>query len=228
MQNKLCKKCNISKELDEFRIQKCDGKERYCSWCKSCEKEYNKLYSKTEKRKTYRKEYSKKYCKDNKEKLQQKRKIYYQNNKEKIKEKIGKYWEKEWYKEYRRSKEYKEYRKKWLKNKMKVDEVFSYKMYSRQLISRAFYDKTFKKNEELEEIVGCDIAQFKRHLLDTFLNNYNKNLENEKINIDHIIPLSTAKTIEEVKILNNYKNLQLLKKRDNELKGTKLNYKINY
>jgi 5-methylcytosine-specific restriction endonuclease McrA len=39
--------------------------------------------------------------------------------------------------------------------------------------------------------------------------------------IDHIIPISTAKTLDDVMALNNYKNLQPLWWIDNLIKGSK-------
>lgn len=227
----MCKKCNVEKELNQYRIQKSNGKERYCSWCRDCEKEYNSLYDKTNKKRIeYKKQYRKNYQEKNSEKLKQYFKKHYQEHKEEIKEKyiqvnlIEPYWKKEWYKEYRRSPEYKEYRQKLLKNKMKTDKVFIYKMKTRKLISRAFYDVTFKKYDELKEIVGCSYNKLLYHLFDTFYNNYNIQYcdYDGKVNIDHIIPLNEAKTIEDVKKLNHYTNLQLLKEKDNQLKGTKI------
>lgn len=49
---------------------------------------------------------------------------------------------------------------------------------------------------------------------------------NEKVHIDHIIPLSTAKTIEDVIRLCDYKNLQLLKEKDNLEKGNSLDWSL--
>ena len=43
----------------------------------------------------------------------------------------------------------------------------------------------------------------------------------EKVHIDHIIPLATAKTEEDVIKLCHYTNLQLLKAKDNLKKGAK-------
>lgn len=234
MEIKTCKKCGIEKTLDNYRKQKYKDTFRYCSWCKKCEKEYNANYNKTNKKRIeYMKKYHKKYNEEHKEQAKERRHKYYIENIDKIKEKYYKnnevqpYWKKEWYKAYRRSLEYKESRNKYLKNRIKSDEVFRYKVKVRKFLCRAFYDKTFKKNDELKEIVGCSYNEFIKHLYNSFLNNYGiKYNENNKVNIDHIIPLKEAKTIEEVKKLNHYTNLQLLKEKDNQLKGSKLNYKL--
>ena len=66
---------------------------------------------------------------------------------------------------------------------------------------------------------------FINHLLETFKNNYGYKWDGiEKVHIDHIIPLATAKTKEEVIKLCYYTNLQLLKAKDNIEKGNKLNW----
>lgn len=44
--------------------------------------------------------------------------------------------------------------------------------------------------------------------------------------IDHIIPLNEANSIDDLYNMSNYKNLQLLLYKDNNKKGTKLNWKI--
>lgn len=47
-----------------------------------------------------------------------------------------------------------------------------------------------------------------------------------KVDIDHIIPLASAKTKDEIIKLCHYTNLQLLKHSDNLLKGDKLNWQV--
>ena len=234
MEFKICKKCGQEKLTERFRIQRYKNYTRYCSWCKECEKEYNTNYNKTsKKRKDYCKKYGEKYRKEHQQELKEKNHKYYLKNIDKIKEKYYKdnaikpYWKKEWYKAYRRSPEYREKRNKILKNKMKNDKIYCYKIITRKLISRAFYDETFKKYEELQQIVGCSFNNFIEHLYNSFYNNYGiKYNKDIKVNIDHIIPLNEAKTIEEIKKLNHYTNLQLLKEKDNQLKGIKTNYKL--
>lgn len=48
----------------------------------------------------------------------------------------------------------------------------------------------------------------------------------KNVNIDHIIPLATAKNEEDVMKLCHYSNLQLLKAKDNIEKGAKLNWRL--
>ena len=83
------------------------------------------------------------------------------------------------------------------------------------------------KNKKTSEILGCDLEYFANYLLQTFKNNYGYDWDGkEKISIDHIVPLATAKTEEEVIKLCHYTNLQLLKAEDNLQKGDKLNWEL--
>lgn len=207
METKICKKCNVEKSIDNFRLkfEKRFNKSYLYSYCKDCESQYFKKY-----------------------KL---------NNKEKIKE----YHEKQDYKEYQ--KEYhKEYQKKYYKKynkeinikraryrnkKKKEDALYKIKNQIRVLIYMAFNNKGFLKSEKTEKILGCTFKEFYDYLLKTFKNNYGYDYNfNENVHIDHIIPLATAKTKEDVIKLNHYTNLQLLKAKDNMQKRDKLNWKL--
>lgn len=236
METKICKKCGIEKELNQYRIQKSNGKERYCSWCRTCEKEYLVNYNKTNKKRIkYKQEYSKKYQEEHKEELKSKRNKYYQKNKDRIKEKYIQdnakepYWKKQWYKEYRRSPEYKEYRKNYIANRIKNDKEFALKLRLRKLICRSFRENNFNKNKKTLEIIGCDFDYFHNYLLQTFKENYGYEWNGiEPVHIDHKKPLATAKTEEDIIKLCHYTNLQLLKEKDNLRKNDKLNFKIEY
>ena len=66
-------------------------------------------------------------------------------------------------------------------------------------------------------------SYFLQEYLDTtFYVRYGRNYTKDDIlHIDHIIPLSTAKTVEDVNKLNHYTNLQYLLSFDNLSKGSK-------
>ena len=64
-----------------------------------------------------------------------------------------------------------------------------------------------------------------KYLLETFKNRYGYEWNGvEPVHIDHIIPLATAKTENDVVKLCYYTNLQLLKAEDNLKKGAKLEF----
>lgn len=57
--------------------------------------------------------------------------------------------------------------------------------------------------------------------MNTFINRYGREFQNgEAVHIDHIVPLATATTENDVLRLCHYKNLQLLTAEDNLAKGS--------
>ena len=180
-----------------------------------------------------------KYYSNNREKILKHKKEYYSNNIKKIEE--YRLNHKEYYDKY--NKEYhlnnrneilenkKEY---YRKNKNKInkqsvehrndrksyDMLYKLKCNVRSLIISSIKLSGYKKASKTQNILGCTLKDFKKHLeskFESWMNwdNYgNWNGEPRKINvgwdIDHIIPLSTAKTEEEVLKLNHYTNLQPL------------------
>ena len=66
------------------------------------------------------------------------------------------------------------------------------------------------------------------HLYKTFKSNYGYEWNGvEPVHIDHIIPLATANTEEEVIALCHYTNLQLLKAQDNLSKNKSLDWTLS-
>ena len=98
MEKKICRKCNIEKELSEF--YKCDNGRNYMARCKDCNKLKKQDYYKNNKEKIV--EYKRKYYQNNKEKIAEYRKKYYENNREKIEEhrKLNKEKIADWQREY--------------------------------------------------------------------------------------------------------------------------------
>lgn len=89
-------------------------------------------------------------------------------------------------------------------------------------INNSIRKKSLYKKDSTEEILGCSIEEAIMHLEHTFVLNYNipyKEKYLDYLHIDHIIPLSSAKTQKEVYELNHYTNLQLLYSSDNQKKS---------
>lgn len=80
----------------------------------------------------------------------------------------------------------------------------------------------YKKDSKSQEIIGCDWPTFTKHLFKTWEKRYGTLYAGEDYHIDHIIPLSEAKTEDEVMKLCHYTNLQLLKPSDNLSKSNKI------
>lgn len=166
-------------------------------------KNYNKNYY--EKRKIesieeirlQNRENSKRYRINNKEKISNKARIYRKENIEK-------------------------FRAKDKRNNLKKlnDSFFIFKEKIRMNIKNSFYKKYYPKKSKTAEILGCTFEEFKIYIESKFepwmnWNNYgNKNGictdKNQSWDLDHIIPISTAKTEEDVIKLNYYKNFQPL------------------
>lgn len=234
MEQKICKKCNIQKNIIDFYFLK--NRKNYDSICKECKKKYVENYRKANKDKVkeYRKKYFKIYRSINKDKISEQQKIYRNENKEKSNEYAKKYRleHKEYFLNYQRE-YYKKNREIICKKRRKKDKkiadksMIKLKAQIRSLISKSFARKKFIKEEKTENIIGCNFDFFYKYLLQTFSNNYGYKWNGiEKIHIDHIIPLSTANSKDEVLKLCHYTNLQLLKANDNLKKSNKLNWKI--
>lgn len=156
----------------------------------------------------------------NSEHIKEKNKEYYENNSDKIKERTKKY-------NIEHKKEKSEYIKKYNSNRRQNDNTFKIKSQLRCMINASFRKKGLNKSKNAINILGISLENMYKYLLKTFKNNYGYEWDGlEKVHIDHIIPLATAKTEEEVIRLCNYKNLQLLKAKDNLQKSSKINYEL--
>jgi hypothetical protein len=81
--------------------------------------------------------------------------------------------------------------------------------------------KNISKNNKTFNIVGCTPEQLKEHLEKQFINGMSWNNRGDW-HIDHIIPLSSVKTEEELLKLFHYSNLQPLWAIDNIKKSNKI------
>jgi len=227
METKVCKICNIEKKITEFHKRK-NGLYGVFTTCKFCRKKIaaqnymdnnlemnlkSKLWRQNnpEKRKEVTSNYrvknkeklkisNKEYREKNKEKEQIRQKIYYQNNKEKV---------------LTRNREYN-------KNRLDIDDFFRVKTYVRNRINKFLKSKNILKKNKTFDIVGCSPEFLKEHLENQFTNGMSWDLMGQQIHIDHIIPLSSANTEEEIYKLCHYTNLQPLWAEDNLKKSNKL------
>lgn len=187
-----------------------------------------------------RKEIQKRYREKNKEKLRLKSLEYYHRTKEDRKDRLKQINKEQRLKHRDRVDKYsKEYReknrdilneKKRLKrrNEIKSDfDKFCDKV--RSSIRKSFRNRLFEKKSRTSEILGCSLEEFKLYIESKFepwMTWDNRGLYNGDFNygwdIDHIIPLSSAETEEDVIRLNHYTNLQpLCSKINRDIKGNK-------
>lgn len=128
----------------------------------------------------------------------------------------------------------KEYLKEWNKShlteiaekrrkRLKEDSLFRLKVNVRKFINHSFRRKRVSKQDKTEAILGCTFEFFRDYMASKFkegmsFDNYGK------WQIDHIMPLSTAKDEKDVLKLCHYTNLQPLWDYENREKSNKLGY----
>ena len=89
---------------------------------------------------------------------------------------------------------------------------------AKALISNAI--KGYEDDSETAEFIGCTYVTYMVHLSKQFVKGMN--FENKKDwEVDHIIPISSAKTKDEILVLSKFTNLRPLWRKDNRKKHSK-------
>ena len=193
---KICTKCGIEKLFSEFSkdINKKDGLR---TQCKQCTKEKYLINRETEI------ERSKTYQKNNREKVLKQKLIhakkYFFKNHEKIKE----------------------YQKKYKSSRRQNDIIFKLSGNLSSRVRQFLLIRNITKKNTTFEIVGCTPQELKIHLEEKFIKDMSWDNQG-KWHIDHIIPLSSAKTEEDLYKLCHFTNLQPMWAIDNIKKGSKI------
>jgi len=180
------------------------------------EKNKEKLKIWREKNKEIINSRSREWQRNNPEKAKINHKKYREANREKItlSAKIKKNENKE---------HYLEVRKKWKKQKIESDPIFKFSENIRSLISISIKKYSGKKRKKTESILGCNMDFFIQHILSKCPDGIDlKDFGKFGYHIDHIIPISSAKTEEEVLKLSHYTNFQPLFWLDNIKKSNKI------
>jgi hypothetical protein len=144
---------------------------------------------------------------------EQKYKEYYQKNKQKIVKRAVDWYNNNKDRAHKRINSY-------LHKKRKTDNIFRLTDNIRSLIGCSFKNHGFKKNSKTMQILGCTIQEFKLHIESQFKEGMSWDNRSEW-HIDHIMPLSMAKTEDEIVRLNHYKNLRPLWAYENLAKSDK-------
>ncbi len=202
---KICSKCGVEKEINCFNTCK-KGKDGFLTYCKSCKNEIRRKNTNLNKEKIN--EYKRNYLilnSEQKEKHKERCKKYYHNNKNRLNKNHS----------------------KWEKSKRKSDKLFLLKRNIKTLISNSLKRN---KNNRTSEILGCTYKDFKKYIEDKWSewmnwDNYGLYNGEERIgwDLDHIIPISSATTKEELVKLNHYTNFQpLCSKINRDIKKNKI------
>lgn len=220
MNTKTCLKCRINKHYENFHLAN-KSKDKLSCICKECKSKLDKEYRIKNKEKLKLK--AKEYVKKNKDKIAKKSKISYLKNKDKIdlyreeyrQKPENKKRKKENDRKYRQ--ENKERRNKLERERNNKDPLYKLKNTTRKNILKKIKQQGFVKNDNTTNILGCSYQEFKSYLeskFESWMNWSNHGKHNGTFNfgwdIDHIIPMNSAKTEEDVIKLNHYTNLQPL------------------
>lgn len=221
MNTKICRICNIEKNLTEFHFR--EDNQKYRTECKSCN--YRKQKERNSKKINEIREYKREYFQKNKKEILEKKRNFRQSNLEKYKEETRKYYEKT--KEIQKDRKRiwietnrEKYNSYWIHRK-KTDVLFGLITNMRARVCGYLKARNINKSNNTFNIVGCSPTELKEHLEKQFVDGMSWGNRKEW-HIDHIIPLSSAKTEEELLKLFHYTNLQPLWATDNIKKGNKL------
>ena len=237
METKICSECNEYKNILEFYIN--PNNQKYRASCKVCFNLRAKKYRESNKNKI--KKYTKKYRFINQDIIKEKGKIYreknnkkiklnqiknsrkyYLNNHELIKEKSQKFRENNPTYSFEYRKKNPTYSNDYQQNRKKYDPIFKIAHNMRVRMSIFIKSNNVTKQNKTFDIVGCTPEFLKEYLEQKFTEGMSWDLMGKHIHIDHIIPLSSVNTEEEVYKLCHYTNLQPLWAQENLSKGNKI------
>jgi hypothetical protein len=212
---KICLKCGIDKELTCFYSRK-DRKNGARSSCKECEKKLNKEYilKNPNKRKETNKKCYDNHYKNNKEYYTKRNELFYLNNPLYFKESNKKFKDKN-----------PEYKKKYEREKRKKSPLYKLELNMRKRLWEILKSKKILKKDRTFIMVGESFSFLKEYLEKKFLDGMSWENYGEW-HVDHIIPLCSVNTEEELKKLFHYTNLQPLWANDNIKKGKKILWQI--
>lgn len=247
IKDKPCVKCNKVKSIDMYKLVR----NKPTATCISCLERRNasrsaffkanpekhkeslkraKAYSEKNKEAIY--EYKKMYAHENSEKLKAYAINYYQENSEEIKSRASK-WRNDNIERKRES------NRAWVLNNPEKEKLCQAKKrasrkecHVRNLsdrvsarISLGIRKSGYSKKSKTAEILGCDWDFFVCHIEKQFTKGMSWENRGEW-HIDHIVPLASAETEDDVIALNHFTNLRPLWAVDNITKGDKAIYLI--
>ena len=213
METKKCSKCKLEKDVCEFHKHPTSkyGVRGVCKVCRSLEKEKNKIYRQNNKEIIKIK--NKLWLENNPDYMKEYNKQYNLENREKINQRLKKW-------RYKNSKELLPKLRKIKKEKYGNDLNFKLKHLLRARINKIV---KYNRNKSSIEILGCSIDDFKKHIENNFKDGMTwDNYGYYGWHIDHITPISSAKSDDELMGLCHFTNPQPLWANENLKKSNKI------
>jgi len=217
METKICSKCDEEKNVCEFYTGR-----KECKKCK-CKNSNLNYHSNLDNNK----QTQSLYRKNNKEKLKERNSIYYYLNYNLVREQQRQYREKNIERDRNRvnawSKNNRKFINEYRRKKRNDNSLCKLTDNTRRRINKFLKSNNITKNNRTFDVVGCSPEFLKEYLEKQFIGEMCwENYGYYGWHIDHIIPLSSAKTEEEIYKLCHYSNLQPLWSEDNMAKGDKI------
>ena len=218
MESKVCSKCKQEKKVCEFGNSK-SSKDGLLYCCKKCNNKRSVEYRKNNPEKVL--EITRNWTAKNPEWVYNRHKKWRDENRELANE-IKRDWlnkNPEKRKQYREN--YKPRKREQRKERRNTDPIFNLTNRMRGRLRKYLIILNISKKNKTFEIVGCSPQFLKEHLEKQFVDGMTWENRSEW-HIDHKIPLSSAKTEEELYKLCHYTNLQPLWAEENLKKSNKI------
>lgn len=222
--HKVCSKCKVEKTLDRFSVTK--------ARCRDCQKEYDKIKSQRPEVKIRRYETSKEWLKNNPEKVKIRRDRYRLLHAEKqnrlqresyAKNKSARYeWKKAWREKNPDKVKAADKRRSDI---VKNNPLLKMSQKVRVRLNTVLKKCGYSKDSHTSFLLGISFELLKIYIERQFkdgMNWDNHGNGDGKWHLDHKMPLSSAKTEEELLKLFHYTNLQPLWAKENLSKGAKI------
>jgi hypothetical protein len=237
MDKKQCSKCGEIQNLSSFSKRK-NSKDGHRGVCKSCINTPERRKKKNEWMRADRKANPEKYknfdeakYEKHRPKILAKKKVYWKNNKETISERKKAHYEinkdailesnRKYQKNNRESinANKREYESKRRKN----DTLYRLTRFQRDSLTRITKVIKGERENTSAEYLGCSIKEFKNYIESKWQKGMSwSNNTMHGWHMDHIIPLSSAKTEQDIIKLCHYTNVQPLWAKENLSKGNKI------
>ena len=186
--------------------------------CPQCAKDTNRRYYQNNKSKCKMK--ATKWWLENKDKHNQSVKKWELNNKEQRQLSIRKY-------EETNKAQIRITKNRYQRVRKRNDPLWKLRCDIAVLVNKSYKNQGYSKSSKTANILGCDFETLRKHLITSAMNNYGKYYSPlTKYQLDHVIPVSSATTEEELIKLNHYTNLQYLTPEDNLAKSDSLSWTI--
>lgn len=227
---KKCSTCKTEKQLSDFGKDRsrADSLRTYCKQCAKLHraKSGDKAATWRAARREQTREYNSNYYAENKELLLAKCKAYRHANADKVSAGRKKHYLENRERVLSAARNYaqenpekiREYKRNWTAIAKQSRPEFALAVRYRKRVRMAVKKSGIKLGGRTHLLLGCDWAHLKQHLESMFYDGMSwDNLD--EWHIDHVIPLCSARTSEEIARLCHYTNLQPLWAIDNLIKG---------